>query len=85
MTEAPRFRTMQIIDDAEKGALLSDSAVEFEEIMIKASAITSVFGASFYEVADWRSAAQPALWEGMGTLLGHAVGEQQKESGAPCI
>ena len=52
--------------------------------MIKASAITSVFGGSFCEVAAWRSAAQPAPCEGMGTLLGHAVGEQQKESGAPC-
>jgi para-aminobenzoate synthetase len=126
MTGAPKLRTMQIIDDLERGArgiyagalgyfslngaadlamvirtlvimldkvslgvggaitALSDGAAEFEETMNEASAITSVLGASFCEVADWCSAAQPAPWDGMGTLLGHAVGKQQKESGAPC-
>jgi para-aminobenzoate synthetase len=63
---------------------LSDGAAEFEETIVKASAITSVLGASISEVAGWDSAAQPAEWDGMGTLLGHAVGEQQKGFGAPC-
>jgi len=63
---------------------LSDGAAEFEETIVKASAITSVLNASFSEMADCGSAAQPAEWDGMGTLLGHAVGEQQKGFGAPC-
>lgn len=63
---------------------LSDGAAEFAETLVKASAITSVLGANFSEVADCGSAAQPAGWDGMGTLLGHAVGEQQKGFGAPC-
>jgi para-aminobenzoate synthetase len=126
MTGAPKLRTMQIIDDLERGprgiysgalgyfslngaadlaivirtlvitpdkvsfgvggaiTALSDDAAEFEETIIKASAITSVLGARFSEVAYSRSPAQPAGWDGLGTLLGHAVGEQQRGSGAPC-
>jgi para-aminobenzoate synthetase len=63
---------------------LSDDVAEFEETIIKASAITSVLGARFSEVAHSRSPAQPDEWEGIGTLLGHAVREQQRGSGAPC-
>ena len=63
---------------------MSDDAAEFEETIIKASAITSVLGARFSEVAHSRSPAQAAGWDGMGTLLEHAVGEQQRGSGAPC-
>jgi len=131
MTGAPKLRTMQIIDDLERGprgiysgalgyfssngaadlaivirtlvvtpdevsfgvggaiTALSDDAAEFEETIIKASAITSGLGARFSEAACSRSPAGPAECDGMGTLLGHAVGEQprgerQKGSGAPC-
>ena len=60
---------------------LSDDAAEFEETIIKASAITGVLGARFSEPVCPRSsgqAAEPAEWAGMGTLLGHAVGEQPR-------
>jgi para-aminobenzoate synthetase len=63
---------------------LSDDVAEFEETIIKAGAITSVLGAKFSEVAHSRLPAQPDEWEGIGTLLGHAVGKQQRGSGAPC-
>ncbi len=128
MTGAPKLRTMQIIDELERGArgiysgalgyfsltgaadlaivirtlvitpgtvsfgiggaitALSDADAEFEETMIKASAITSVLSPRFPEVYHPCSAAQPAGCNGMSTLLGHAtaVGEQQRGSGAPC-
>lgn len=57
---------------------LSDGAAEFDETMTKASAITSALGARFSEADHPRSADLPAGWDGMGTLLGHAVGEQRE-------
>ncbi|MBV8993487.1 MAG: aminodeoxychorismate synthase component I [Pseudonocardiales bacterium] len=126
MTGAPKLRTMQIIDDLERGArgiysgalgylslngaadlaivirtlvitpgkvsfgvggaitALSDDAAEFEETIIKASAITSVLGGRFSEVTPSGSPAEAAEWDGMGTLLGHAVGEQQRGSERTC-
>jgi para-aminobenzoate synthetase len=63
---------------------LSDDAAEFEETIIKASAITSVLGARFSDVAPACSPAHSAEWEGMGTLLGHAVGEPQRGSERTC-
>jgi anthranilate/para-aminobenzoate synthase component I len=63
---------------------LSDGAAEFDDTMIKASAITSVLGAKLPEVDHARSPDLPADWDGMGTLLGHAIGEQQRGPERTC-
>ncbi|MGH3765835.1 MAG: aminodeoxychorismate synthase component I [Pseudonocardiaceae bacterium] len=63
---------------------LSDADAEFEETMIKASAITSVLNTRFPEVHHSYLPVQPAGRNGMGTLLGPVSGEQQRGSGAPC-